>query len=93
MVPAAELFFASCFGFPHIIFGVTPSVDFDSRRAGLILVLLKHFELFVKVTPVKLPRRYYSKISIGTIKTSCVRKKNPKSGKWDVKCLRRQFRN
>ena len=54
MVPAAELFFASCFGFPHIICGVTPSVDFDSRKAGLILVLLKHFELFVKVTPVKL---------------------------------------
>ena len=75
VVLPVELFFASCFGFPHIIFGVTPLVDFDSRRASLILVLLKHFELFVKVTPVKLPRRYYSKISISTIKTSCVRKK------------------
>ena len=55
MVPAAELFFVSCFGFPHIIFGETPSVDFDSRLAGLILVLLEHFELFVKVTSVKFP--------------------------------------
>ena len=32
-----------CSGFPQIIFGLTPPVNFDSRRASLILVLLKDF--------------------------------------------------
>ena len=62
-------------GFPQVIFGQTPPVEFDSWRAGLILVYKKHFELLVKLTPVKLFRRYYLKIFSGTIWSSCVGKK------------------
>ena len=38
------------FGFPAVIFGQTPPVDFDPWRAGLILDQQKYFELLVKVT-------------------------------------------